>query len=493
MNPDEVRSHARKGAAWTLIISAIAFPLSYARYILLGRVGHTTEVLGTFALLLLFLNAIYTFFFPGGRNVFPTYFPKLSSEEGRSGLVSGFLYLVAAAAAAGLILALLRPELFDVLLQQRVDARTRTVLLFLIPFALFSALANSIVTGNLSFVWASLLLRIQLVLVTLVAVVMYVTASASMIADAVLWLGGAMVVGAVVNLCVSSWLLRRWVRVRWRPRFPSGCLKFTMFTYFDTIMVWINNAIDRFFVAVYFSVAQLGIYFALFEVARIVPLAVQQVEHLLLATFSKLLGGDAEDSVVSGYRRVSRITVGIYALVSVTVIFLSRPLASIFGATYVEHHHYLICLAVVVNIDSLRTINGITLMAYERMPSVFVSNVLQNIIQFGVTLALIEPMGVYGVIVGKGAGHVACAIALFVATARVGKTRKLLPPLVYVLSQVVVFAAAWVAYRYEDRGIGVSALLVMVGWAVIWLGGGFSIDDIRALIPWRRRSAGTGP
>ena len=119
--------------------------------------------------------------------------------------------------------------------------------------ALLSALANSILTGSMFFVWGSVLRRTQLVCVTLVALALWLGGSQSMAADALLYLSGAVAVGGLIVIIVSARLLVRHIRLRLRPFFPAGSLKFSAYTYFDTVMVYFYVAIDTYFILFHFD------------------------------------------------------------------------------------------------------------------------------------------------------------------------------------------------------------------------------------------------
>ncbi len=487
MEAPQITSNARKGAAWSLIIACIAFPLPFVRTLLLGEVDPTEHARGYYALILLFLQGIYALFLPGGRAVFPAFYPKLSTDDERSRFVSGYLFLTFGMSALAILVFSLWPSLLDLLLRQQVDRRTRLILRALIPFILFSTLSTSIVMSHMSFVWAAFLQRAQIVCVTVVLGAVYLTGSSVIASDPLLWLGGTIAFAAAVTMAVSSSILLCTIRIVPRPKFPRGCFRFVSVAYLDAIMLLAYNAIDQYVVAYCFGVAELGRYVPLLLLARIAPLTMQQIGHLLLTTFSKLLGADAEATLITTYRRISRLTVGFYAAITLCLVLFSHPLAALFGEACAAEHKLLICLAVAMNIDSLRTINGMTLMAYERMHWVFFSKLSLIIVQLGLTIALIEPLGIYGVVLAKGAGHVVQTAVLFVATARVRRSDRLLPPGAYFVGQGVVLASGWIAMQLDGMGIGWSAAMLAGGSLIVWFGGRFRVAEVRAMMPRRWR------
>ncbi len=489
-----VTDDARRGAAWSLGIALVAFPLPFLRNFFLAELDDTTLLAGRYALLLLFIQAIYTFCFPGGKNVFPAYFPKITNLSERSGFVSGFIYLVLVVAALTIVVTTIWPGLLNLMMggpgDSSLSTRMQWLLRALVPFALLSVLASSIVTGDMSFVAASVLQRTQLFMVTAMCCVLYFAPFGGGESETFPILVATVFASSVVTMIVSAMLLMRSVKLTTRVWFPPGVFRFSAWTYLDTVMVFAYTAIDQYFIVYKLGQERLGVYFLLLSMARLIPMAVQQLGHLLLATFSKLIGSDAEERLESSYRRVSKLTVGFYAAVSVVVIFYSRPLAGIFGDSCAAHHSDLIWLSLVMNIDALRTINGMTLMAYERMSWVLLSKVFQIIVQLAFTFLLIEPMGVTGVIVAKGLGHVVSAVALMIATATAKQGRKLIPPPAYLAGQIIVIAAATLAVRTDGRGWMWSTVAVVISWGAILLTGRFRGDDLRALIPRKRTKRG---
>lgn len=490
MTPEQVTGTARIGAAWSVLVFGVALPLPYLRDIILGRVDGTGEILGRFVLLQLLIQAVHTFFFPGGRNVFPAFFPKLSGAQERSRFFTAYLYLVLAAAVVAVAVTTQWPVILDTLLGEAIEWRTRALLQLLIPFLLLSTLTISVVMARMSFLWASLLGRTQLVCVTAMLGIMFLSGSDALVVQPHVWFVGTILFATIVNLVVSWWIALRHVGLAWRPKFPPGCLRFSALAYFDAVMVFAYLAIDRYFIAMHLGIAAVGIYTALLQIARIVPLGVQQLGHVLLTTFSTLLGTDAEEALTSAYQRVSRLTTGVYALIAVAMVFHSRLLASMFGPVFADEHGFLILLAVAMNVDSLLTINTMTLMAYERMDVVLRAKLAQNAVQFVLTVTLISPMGIHGVILAKGAGHVVSAVTLFIAARRIRTVRRLLPPTSYYVGQAVVVASACVAYILDGRSLVWSVVGTLAAWAVFWWGGGFSSADVRAMIP--RRSPRNG-
>ena len=487
---------AHRGAFWSLVIAGIAFPLPILRHWFAGQIDTTGTLNGQLQLFILFITAVYTFFYPGGRNVFPTYLPKLDGARERSQFITGYVLLVGATALSAVIITTVFPGTLSAMLTTRSEGvselltpQAHRVLQVLIPLVLLSLLFTSAIMGHMSFVWASLLLRTELVLVTGFFALGYFGILDISANSAVMQLGITFGIATLLSCAVAGVILLREHRPRWPVLFPKGCFRFAGLTWLDTVMVFAYLSVDKYFVAGFLGVATLGVYGALLDLARLIPLAMQQVGHLLLATFSKLLGTGQEEALAVAYRRVTRVTVGFYATAALVFVFFSRPLASMFGPEFESRHAVLIGLAVALSIDALKTINAMTLMAYERMGTVMMSKVAQNIVQFAVIFATIRSWGLAGVVLGKAVGHVVNAVISCMAVAGVQRSFPLLPPRAFGILQPIVGVAAILAYWLDGRSILYAGCGVLGGWAIVWWVGGYSISEIRSLLP-RRVSGG---
>ncbi len=485
---------AHRGAFWSLVIAGIAFPLPILRNWFAGQIDATGSLNGQVYLFILFVTAVYTFCYPGGRNVFPTYLPKLRDVRERSQLISGYLVLILISALVAIVLTSIFPGIFDAMLTSGgaeiargpISSQTRHLLQVLIPLVLLSLLCTSAVMGSMSFVWAAVLLRAELLFVTGFLGLVYFGWIDLADGIAIRWLAIAFGAAFVVSVVVAGSILLGSHRLTWRIRFPKGCFRFAGLTWLDTVMVFAYLSIDKYFVVAALGDATLGVYGVLLDLARLIPLAMQQVGHLLLATFSKLLGSNQEESLAHAYRRVSRVNVGFYASAALVFVFFSRPLASFFGDAFESRHAVLIGLAVALSIDALKTLNAMTLMAFERMGTVLLSKVAQNVVQFAVIWLTIERWGLAGVVLGKAAGHVVNAVISCVAVARVQTRFPLLPPKALVVLPLIVGGAGVGAYFADGRSWLVSVVGVVSGWTAVWFAGGYSVAEVRSLLPFGR-------
>ncbi|NOS99651.1 MAG: lipopolysaccharide biosynthesis protein [Phycisphaerales bacterium] len=487
-----VSARAHRGVAWAVVITGLAFPLPFLRNYLLTRIDSSSHLLGQYNLVLRFQQAVQTFFYPGGSNIFPTFYPKLKTSEERSGLIRAFLRYVLSGAALAVLVLLLFPGLLETALDATTDSGLRIVYLLLIPFALLSALATSAVIGHMSFVWASIVQRTQLILITLSAAFTWWAASGWMRDHPLLWFGVIATVAAIITTAVSAAVLVKTFNPKARPAIPAGCARFSVLTWLDTVFTFAYVAIDQYIINHLFGTAQLGVYAALYDIARIIPLTMQQFGHYLLATLAALIGQDAGTAVTRGYRSVARYSASVFAVLSIVILFFSKPLAALFGDNCAASHQYLLWLAVAMNIDSLTTVNNRALMAYERMGHVVLSKLFQTIVQLVLTLIFVERWGISGIIFAKAAGHGASSVVQAMAVARLPTTERLTLPTIYLVCQAIVLVSGIAAHLLVEGDWTRGLTGAMVAGGALWLGGRFTLGEIRGLIPRPRHERDTG-
>ena len=101
VNSDGLIRSSVSGVRWTLILSAVAIPLSYATNVILGRIS--PRALGAYGLLIVFSAIITTFFLFGGSQVVVRFLPELRSEKKGAFIFSysGLVFGIAAGRCAG--------------------------------------------------------------------------------------------------------------------------------------------------------------------------------------------------------------------------------------------------------------------------------------------------------------------------------------------------------------------------------------------------------
>ncbi len=72
------------GAIWVTLTSIAAVPLTYYRSWALGRIGDSGDVVGQYAIILIFIGILSTFVLFGGSSVVTNFLPKILRREDKS-------------------------------------------------------------------------------------------------------------------------------------------------------------------------------------------------------------------------------------------------------------------------------------------------------------------------------------------------------------------------------------------------------------------------
>ena len=482
-----IKKDAIQGSVWVFLLGAIAFPLTYGRTWFLGRTGTAGEVLGVYALVILLQQGIQTFLFFGGRNVLTTFFPKLRTAEQRVGLLNFYYVTVALSVAVGVLVVTLCPGAVEWLLRRELSPEARWLLIALIPVTLLASLGSSLLTAMRDFGFAALLGRLQLYGVTLLACLCFFLAPDVMAAHPFLILGGTVVAVCFLNACISLPKVHARIGFSRACRMPRNSIRFAGFAHLEKIATYFYIWADQLFVLQKFDLGTLGVYAALLQMARFVQLTVQMFGHVLLTTFSTLLGRNEESQVVSAYGKLARLSVLFHLVVCLILVLLARPIASVFGPVFAENYRYLVWLAVCINAASVTTVTSMCATAYEKMRQLLCTKLVQVGVQLVVTVALIGPLGVYGVIAGKGIGILVGTLGLFIVLASCGTGRKMRPPAVYWISQCFMVLAAVYAHAYAENWLVTAALgaAVLIGFL---LAGRYRLQEFVAVVNLARKA-----
>lgn len=470
MRSEYVKRAAARGAIWVFAFGLIGFPLLYVRNWFLGRIEPTGEVVGVFALIILIRGGISALLFFGGKNVLTTFYPRLKSNIQRNGFLNSYYISVAAAAVLGIAVLLLWPEAIEWLIRRKLHQGAKWLLIFLIPTTLLSYLGNSVLTGMQRFGLAAFLERLQLFTITILACLFYFLARELLADNPLVILGGTVVAVSLFSTFISLMKVHKRIgfsKALWLP--PNGA-RFACFSYLEKMASFGYLAIDQIFVVQKFDISRLGVYFLLLQVARIIPLTIQIFGHIILTTFSALLGSGHEQQVVSAYRKLSRLSVWLNFTLSLFLILFARFIAGIFGPTYAKSYRYLIWLAVNMNLWSLYTVTSMCATSYEKMKEVFYTKVSQVSLQLIATLALIGSLGIYGVIAGKVLGTIAGSIGLFIVLALCRPQNRIYPPIVYMISQLCIIPVAIYAHFYTINYLMATVLFVLALFIFVTLG-----------------------
>lgn len=443
-----VKRLAWRGAIWVTLTSAVAVPLAYYRNWILGRIGETGEVVGTYAIILLFFQIVVTFVLFGGVSVVTNFVPKIHQAEDKAGFLTAYALISMGAVTVFVALMYLFPGLVSFLIQTPVDAPIQRVLSVLAPLIVLSQIVVFALAGLMAFRMSALLSQVQIFFVCTLATVGYFLFPEYLHERAVVILGATVgMANLFIVLIGAVRVFRALPGLGRRLHLPSGFWRFSAFVHLNTTSTFAYNSIDQLFVLAALGRPELGAYFVLLQCAQLTTFVPQRIGQVMLASFSHLVGSERHDELRRAYTRLCRIILLLSTPLALIMVLFSYPIALMFGAWYAERHLYLLLLALVSHVGSLGSVNSMLILAKARTGLFLVNSIVQICLQLGITVFLLGRFGVFAVIAGKAAGIVAAQIGLF-AIVR-GKLDKvhLAPPAEFWIALLLVLGAGVLAWK----------------------------------------------
>src|SRR5579884_1016008 len=131
------------GLQWTLWLSLLTLPFSYANVFFLARIG--PEALGTFGIVQLYIGVVSVFLYLGGNSVLMYYLPH-SAPERRLQFAGSYLAVIIAWMLPMMIAVVFFPKLLTLAFGPG-DAATQYILLSLAPVYIVFCVAVAALKG----------------------------------------------------------------------------------------------------------------------------------------------------------------------------------------------------------------------------------------------------------------------------------------------------------------------------------------------------------
>lgn len=458
---------AIRGALWITVLSALSLPLGLFRNWILNRFGgEEGAVVGTYALVFLFVNTINAFVIFGGPTAVAHYLPKIQNKSNKFRFIFTYWLISAATTAMFLVLIAVRPDILSWLMRRPAEGTTLLVLASLTPLVLFSQITAYSLSGLLAFRAAAVLLNAQMYIVVAVACGFYLFAPEFFLENALPLLVGAVALAHILVASVGFRMIVRNTTLAWKPMLPKGFWRYASTVHLLTIFSFAYMNIDQVFVVTQIGVKELGIYFALMQFAVLIHFVPQRIGQVMLASFSHLISQGRHEQLVSGYRKLCRVVIVLSVSMALVLCLYSRQIASIYGPAFAERHLYLLLLAAAFNMSNIGSINAMLILAKETTGVYMLNSIVLIVVQLVVTLSLVGSYEVNGVIAGKAASIVVAQIGLFLILRYRLKDMHLSVPKEYWLSQIAVLSTAVLAWHFDGQHPFLAA-----GWLVLVLGG----------------------
>jgi O-antigen/teichoic acid export membrane protein len=211
----------------------------------------------------------------------------------------------------------------------------------------------------------------------------------------------------------SSWSFRITSKLKnLKPYLPTRFWSFALFVHLSTIVFFAYDKIDQLFILNYFSIRELGLYYAALQTAMLIRFVPMLLGSVLLPTFSNLLASNEIGLIQKGYREVVRYNTLMVVPAALFCIFFSRQIMGLFGEAYVQNHLVLVILGICFMVSSIGGVNSSLIVAKGRTGVYLLNSIIQVVFQFVLMFFLIDRIGVLGLAIGRGAGVVLAQFGL---------------------------------------------------------------------------------
>lgn len=488
----ELKRIATRGALWVTLTSAAALPLGYYRSWILGRLGSDGTVVGSYAIILLFIQIVVTFVLFGGPSVVTNFLPKIERAGDKSAFV--YTYGLISMLFAALFVALVNifPSFVTFLIRKPVDLSTLRVLSMLVPIVVLSQMAIFCLAGMMEFRLSSLLTQVQLFVVCLFATIAWILFPDYMVSQSIPLLAASAGMANVLVIGVGTWhLARRLPRPGLRRYLPPNFWRFSSFVHLNSISTFAYQSIDQFVILAAVGTAELGAYFVLLQCAQLITFVPQRIGQVMLASFSHLVAGGDRDQLCRAYTRLCRVILIMSTPIAVFLVLFSYPIAAIFGDWSAARHLYLLALAAAIYAGTLGSVNSMLIMAKERTGYFLANSLVLIAVQLLVTLLLLNRWGAYAVIAGKASGIVSGQVGLFsIVRWKLGDVRLAPPGEFWAGLGVVLASAAFAVYR-APLGLPVAGLAFVVACITFMALIRFRVQEVKDIVHQRKNKAGS--
>lgn len=400
------------GFFWTGIISVIAAPLAFYRSMVLGSVTDDGAVVGVYSVILILIEIISTFVLLGGGTVVINYVAKLHEPGPVAGFLARYTALNVLLLAIATVAVISIPFLAELLIGQAGISLGHVVLLA--PFVTLGTIGLFALSGLKLFALSGILTNLQMLLVCSISTIMLWGARDFFAQNAFLVLLATIITSyAIIIASALRGFANARLKFAYARKFPAGFWPFTLTIHINSICNFAHRSGDQVFVLSALGIHELGCYFIAIQLADLIVFLPLRTAQVMLARFSSDVREGAFRNVEQGYSLLVRVISFIAGVLALILIFFAQPAVGIFGEWAAEKFTYVQYLAVIAVVGCLNSVNSMLIMASESTKHYLVANVTQMLIQLTLTMVLIKPYEVYGVIAAKLVGMTVLQAGLF--------------------------------------------------------------------------------
>jgi len=504
MKTDEIMKKSISGAKWTVFLSVIAMPVSYATNIILGRAS--PEALGIYGLLNIFILSITTFILFGGSNVVIKYLPEIDRNR-RVLFLRSYFTIISFIALFTLGSIYVYPRILELLFGEALLPYMLPYLILFMFIIIIYSIFDFVLTGLME-IKASISIKQVLVYGNFVVFSLLFFLSKDFFREH-LWMtiwGISFISYTIISL-LAFFISAKSLNImnlnkgesqssdRKATFLSSGIIElkniyfylpakfwsFAFFIHLSTIISFVNDKLDQLFIIRYFNIHEFGLYFAALQTAMLIRYIPILIGNILLPAFSNLLASNEVERIQKAYQEIVRYNTLIVITATLACIFFSKEIIGIFGVEYIKSHLVLVALSCFFSTSSIGVANNALIIAKGRAGIYLLSEIAVTAIGIVLIFFLTEKLGVLGLAIGKGVTVALWQlVSSFIATMLLGLNIKI--PRSYKVGIATSFIASILYLFFEFQNILVHTGLFLSCLILFTYFAGYSKKDLDFVI-----------
>jgi O-antigen/teichoic acid export membrane protein len=453
--PAHQRQRILLGMRWTVWLSALVAPFSFAVNLLLARVG--PETIGVYGLLSIYIGLTSAFLYFGGDSVVMRYIPECQPEDRASFLVS-YLLVILAVMSGWLTFAWFCPMAIRLAFGETHGGRFSFLLLCLSVVPITFAMVVASLKGMLEIRFSQLLTKLLTIgsLAIYAAIFVFDRSLLSIHPSAIIWsvyLGLSAILGAigavkVVRLCRTS-------RLRWF--LPDGFWRYAFSTQQVSVTNFLAGSIDYVLIVNFGGLELLGKYVAVMAVAAIVWVVSGFFMDTLLPSLTNTIAARNHAGAAQVFMMHMRILFLVVTAGSCAVMAIAVPATAILGLKYASLGEPIIIMVLCLGVASPGAIGGIVLASIGRQQLAVWTNVLKLCVFVGLFFLLWRRWNLTGAVIAYGTALVITNVVLMATALTTGRIFPSVSGL-WLKAAAVQAMVSFVALWWMPLGLGSAAL-----------------------------------
>lgn len=457
MEISDIKKNTNKGLKWVFLLTSLSIPLQMFISIILGR--SSSELLGKFGLVELYLSIVVTFFLYGGETVLIKFIPELKSSKEKVNFIFSYCALVM------LIYLIVSLGFYffnvpiELLLGESVPSEFLVVLLAMGFFHLIFFIITSSLKGMMLLKEATLLQKSIIVLqVVYFAFMIYLIKEFN---EWAMILNGTFLIVLLITIISVIFFYKivgnnKGIVGNSGILLPNGFWKYSFFIHLTTISIFLYEKIDQIVILKNFDISILGIYFACYKIAQFIRFIPKVINQALLPAFSAFLSSNSDEEVREYYKTSIRYNNFFSAGISILLILFSNEILLLYGEEYSNYSWLMIGLSIIFMLGIPSQINSNLINLYGKSNYFFKISITTIVVQFIILFFSVNKIGLLSLIVAKMASVLVGLVLSNIVLKRINDSLSL-PKNYYYSILLVILASTFSSFEF-----GIKSLVAIV-------------------------------